>query len=136
MTPLIWSLLMVIVAGAAVLTGVPVMVMVERRGSAWMQRRSGPNRVGPFGLLQPLADAVKFIFKEENLPAKAHPVLFALAPALAVFAPLLALTVIPLSGSVSLDGVDFPVQVANLNIGLLFLLVETILRYTVFRKFP
>ena len=60
------------------LSSVPVMVMVERWGSAWLQRRSGPNRVGPFGLMQPLSDAIKLVFKEENIPAQAHKVLFVL----------------------------------------------------------
>ena len=125
MTPTLWSILMTVIVGGAVLTGVPIMVTVERRGSAWMQRRSGPNRVGPWGLFQALADAVKFLFKEENIPAKAHPVLFALAPALAVFPPLLAFVVIPVAGSVHLHGVEFPVQVVDLSVGILFLLAIT-----------
>jgi NADH-quinone oxidoreductase subunit H len=87
-----------------------------------MQRRSGPNRVGPWGLMQPMADAIKFVFKEENVPAKAHKVLFLLAPALAVIPPLISFTVIPLAGSINLEGIEFPVQVANMSVGLLFLL--------------
>ncbi len=122
MTIGLWTLIMVLVAGGAVLTGVPIMVTIERRGSAWMQRRSGPNRVGPLGLMQPLSDAVKLAFKEENIPAKAHPVLFKLAPALAVIPPLVALSVVPLAGHVNLGGQEFAVQVSNLNVGLLFLL--------------
>lgn len=117
-----WTLLMIVVAGGGILTGVPVMVMVERRGSAWMQRRSGPNRVGPWGLLQPLADAIKFAFKEENIPLKAHPVLFKLAPALAVIPPLMAFTVIPFAGHVNINGQEYGLQVSNLSVGLLFLL--------------
>lgn len=118
----LWPILMTVVVGAGVLTGVPIMVMVERWGSAWMQRRSGPNRVGPFGVMQPLADAVKFAMKEENMPAKAHKFLFMLAPALAVFPPLVAFSVIPVAGSVNIQGTEYPVQVANINVGLLFLL--------------
>ncbi len=125
MTPLLWSLLMVVPLGIMVLSSVPAMLMVERWGSAWMQRRSGPNRVGPFGAMQPLADAIKMVFKEENLPAQSHKVLFTLAPGLAVIPPLLAFAVIPLSGHVHIAGQDFPVQVSGLNVGLLFLLAIT-----------
>lgn len=116
---------MVLVAGLMVLMSVPVVLMVERRGSAWMQRRSGPNRVGPFGFFQPLSDAIKLVFKEENIPALAHKPLFILAPALAVIPPFLAFAVIPLSGHVNIGGTEFPVQVSNINVGLLFLLAIT-----------
>lgn len=121
----IWPVLMAIAIGAGVLTGVPIMVMVERWGSAWMQRRSGPNRVGPKGLLQPIADAIKFAFKEENLPAKAHKWLFTLAPALAVLPPLVAFSVIPVAGSVNIQGNEYPIQIADISVGLLFLLAIT-----------
>src|SRR5688572_1874849 len=116
---------MTILIGAGVLTGVPVMVMIERWGSAWMQRRSGPNRVGPKGILQPIADAIKFAFKEENLPAKAHKWLFTLAPALAVIPPLVAFSVIPVAGSVHISGTEYPIQVADISVSLLFLLAIT-----------
>lgn len=121
----IWPILMAVVVGGAVLTGVPIMVMVERWGSAWMQRRSGPNRVGPFGVLQPIADALKFAFKEVNLPAKAHKWLYSLAPALAVIPPLVAFSVIPIAGSLHINGQEYPVQVANISVSLLFLLAIT-----------
>ena len=88
MTPLLWSLFLVPLVGVAVLTGVPVILMVERRGSAWLQRRTGPNRVGPFGLLQPMADAIKMVFKEENQPARASKFLFIFAPVLAILPPI------------------------------------------------
>lgn len=125
LTPLIFSLIMVVVVGLMILTYVPVVLIVERRGSAWMQRRSGPNRVGPWGLLQPVSDALKLIFKEENIPAQSHKVLFILAPALGIIPPFLAFSVIPLAGSVNIGGQEFPIQVANLNVGLLFLLSIT-----------
>lgn len=121
----IWPILMALVVGGAVLTGVPIMVMVERWGSAWMQRRSGPNRVGPFGILQPIADAVKFAFKEVNSPAKAHKWLYSLAPALAVIPPLVAFSVIPVAGSLHINGQEYPIQVANISVSLLFLLAIT-----------
>jgi NADH-quinone oxidoreductase subunit H len=125
MTSLQWSLLMVPLIGVMLLSSVPVMVMVERWGSAWLQRRSGPNRVGPFGLMQPLSDAIKLVFKEENIPAQAHKVLFVLAPGLAVLPPFLAFSVIPFSGSFLLGGQEFFVGIANIEVGLLFLLAIT-----------
>ncbi len=125
MTPLLFSLLLVPVFGVMLLSCVPIILMVERWGSAWMQRRVGPNRVGPFGLLQPMSDALKLIFKEANIPARAHKPLFLLAPILAVVPPVLALAAIPISGHLHLDGVEYPLQIANISVGLLFFLAIT-----------
>src|SRR5258705_6631094 len=74
---------------------VSIMTWVERRVSAIIQYRLGPNRVGPFGLLQPIADGIKFIQKEDIIPAEAHKLFFVLAPALAVVPALCAFAVIP-----------------------------------------
>src|SRR5690349_13023266 len=76
---------------------VPLLVWVERRGSAYIQNRFGPNRVGPLGLTQLLADAVKFITKEEFVPAASHRVLFYAAPIVALIPAALAFGCIPLS---------------------------------------
>jgi NADH-quinone oxidoreductase subunit H len=73
----------------------PIMVWVERRGMALIQDRRGPNRVGPFGLLQPLADALKFIFKEEIVPTAADRTMYLLAPILALVPPLTTFVVVP-----------------------------------------
>ena len=78
-----------------ILTVVPIMVWVERRGSALIQDRPGPNRLGPFGLIQPLADALKFMFKEDVTPTSADKPLYLLAPALAIMPALLTISVIP-----------------------------------------
>jgi NADH-quinone oxidoreductase subunit H len=102
-----------------------VILMVERWGSAWMQRRRGPNRVGPLGMMQPLADALKFVFKEENVPALAHKGLFILAPVLAVLPPILAFAAIPIAGNLVIKGAEVPVQVANIPVSLLFVLAIT-----------
>jgi NADH-quinone oxidoreductase subunit H len=125
MNPLAWSSILIVVVGGFLLTWIPVMLVVERRGAAWMQRRSGPNRVGPFGLMQPMSDAIKMIFKETNLPRKAHKVLFVMAPALAVLPPFLSMIVMPLGGSVNIGGQEYPLQVLNVNVGLLFFLAIT-----------
>jgi NADH-quinone oxidoreductase subunit H len=76
---------------------VPLLVWLERRGSAFIQNRFGPNRVGPLGLIQLLADAVKFIFKEEFVPGRANALLYYAAPAFALVPAALALAAIPFS---------------------------------------
>lgn len=82
---------------------VPLLVWVERRGSAYIQNRFGPNRVGPLGLMQLLADAVKFLTKEEFIPARGYPALFYVAPIVAMIPATLALGAIPLSAPVQVD---------------------------------
>src|SRR5262249_16903779 len=81
---------------------VPLLVWVERRGSAFIQHRFGPNRVGPLGLTQLLADAVKFIFKEEFVPQKAVSFLYYAAPVAALIPASLALASIPFSTPVEI----------------------------------
>jgi len=104
------------VIGFFVLSLTPGMVIVERRLSAWMQGRIGPDRVGPFGLLQPLADAIKFIFKEDIIPDEADRLLFVLAPVMVLVPPALGMIVIPFGNYIG----DEPLQVANLSVGVLF----------------
>lgn len=82
---------------------VPLLVWLERRGSAFIQNRLGPNRVGPLGLLQLLADAVKFIFKEQFIPANAVKFLFLAAPVVALIPAALAFAAIPLSTPISIE---------------------------------
>jgi NADH-quinone oxidoreductase subunit H len=96
------------------------MPLVERKVSAWMQDRIGPNRVGPGGLLQPIADALKFIFKEDVVPGHVNKVLYILAPALAVVPALLVLAVIPFGPPVQVLGRTVQLAIADLDIGILF----------------
>ena len=120
--PLVWLAKVVLVL-AGLLSTAALMSLAERKVSAWMQYRIGPNRVGPFGLLQPLADAVKFIFKEEVVPAGANPLLFRLAPAIAATPALLTIAVIPFAGNVILFGKDFGrLSIADLDVGIVYLL--------------
>jgi NADH-quinone oxidoreductase subunit H len=102
--------------GVFVLGLTPFMVIVERRLSAWMQGRIGPNRVGPEGLLQPLADLVKFLFKEDIIPDGADRVLYLAGPLLVLVPPALGMIVIPFGNRIG----EEPLQVANLGIGILF----------------
>lgn len=97
---------------------VAYIVLVERRVCAFIQDRIGPNRAGPFGLLQPAADAVKAFFKEEMTPAHVRKVLYVLAPALALIPAILNLAVIPFGST--LGDAKNPMVLADLNIGILY----------------
>ena len=89
------SLLKIVVVLAALLNVTPIMVWVERRGSALIQDRPGPNRVGPFGLIQSFADALKFILKEDLIPEQAHKWLYTIAPMFGLLPALTTISVIP-----------------------------------------
>jgi NADH-quinone oxidoreductase subunit H len=102
-----------------------VIVLAERRIMGFMQVRLGPNRVGPEGTLQGLADLVKLVTKEDITPAKAEKAVHFLAPVLAVIPALTALAVIPFGPPVKIGKVMVPLWVADVNIGLLFLLAIT-----------
>ncbi len=111
---------------------VPILVWVERRGSAFIQNRFGPNRVGPLGLTQLLADAVKFLFKEEFVPPKSHALLYYAAPVLALIPGAIAFGGIPLSMPIDILPFQmfgstwgpyvFKFQSYDLGIGILFIL--------------
>jgi NADH-quinone oxidoreductase subunit H len=92
----------------------------ERKVAAFMQDRRGPNRAGPFGLLQPLADGVKMFMKEEIIPLSANRVLFILGPSIAMTTALLTGVVIPWGGNLTIGGREFSMQIADLNIGILY----------------
>lgn len=111
---------------------VPLLVWVERRGSAFIQNRVGPNRVGPLGLTQLLADAVKFLFKEEFVPEKTHRFIFYMAPVVALIPGALAFAAIPLSTPIYVEAFEwlgqtwgpyrFAFQGYEIGIGIVFVL--------------
>ncbi|HEY4745255.1 MAG TPA: NADH-quinone oxidoreductase subunit NuoH [Desulfuromonadaceae bacterium] len=105
-----------------ILTLAAYLVFAERRVLAWIQDRKGPNRVGPFGLLQPLADLIKLLTKEDFVPASADKWLFYLAPAMAAIPAILTFSVIPFGRPVAIAGHQVPLVIADLNVGLLFFL--------------
>ena len=93
----------------------------ERKTLARMQSRIGPNRAGPWGIIQPLADAVKLIFKEEMIPAKADKLLFILAPVITVIPALIITAVIPWGRSIIIFGREINLFLADVNVGILYL---------------
>jgi len=104
---------------AVLLTVAAYLVLVERKLLGWIQDRKGPNRVGPWGLLQPLADVIKLVTKEDFRPKGADKWLFYLAPAMAAIPALLMFAVIPFGDQMTLFGRNVSLQVSDLNVGLL-----------------
>ena len=93
----------------------------ERKVAAILQDRPGPNRAGPFGIFQPLADGVKMFTKEDIIPTNANKWLFILGPGLAMVASLMVCAVIPWAGTITFRGHQFPIQIADVNIGILYI---------------
>lgn len=96
------------------------MTYFERKLAAWIQDRVGPDRAGPFGILQPIADGVKMFLKEDFIPAKADKWLFIIGPGIAMFTALITSAVIPWGPKLHLFGRDIVLQVADINIGILY----------------
>jgi NADH-quinone oxidoreductase subunit H len=117
-----WGLKSVVVF-VIIVGGFAYLTLFERRVQARMQTRIGPNRAGPWGLLQPVADGIKLIFKEELIPAQADKLLFLLAPVVTVLPALIILAVIPLGPPVQIAGVQYSLGLAsNVNVGVLYIL--------------
>jgi NADH-quinone oxidoreductase subunit H len=107
------------------LTGIAYITWLERKVVAHIQMRWGPYLVGPHGLLQPLADGIKFILKEEIMPLDADKFIYWLAPFLGFVLAFLSIAVIPFGGSFTLHGRQIEFQITDLNVGLLFVLAVT-----------
>ncbi len=93
----------------------------ERKIAAVMQDRRGPNRAGPFGILQPLADGIKLFFKEEIIPTTSNKFLFVAGPGLAMLTAMMTSAVIPWGGTLQLFGREISLQIADINIGILYI---------------
>jgi NADH-quinone oxidoreductase subunit H len=117
-----WAIKAVVIF-AIIVAGFAYLTLFERRVLARIQVRIGPNRAGPWGLLQPVADGIKLIFKEELIPAKADRVLFILAPVVTVLPALIILAVVPLGPNLTLFGKEYSLGLAsNVNVGVLYIL--------------
>ncbi|KAF3998125.1 NADH-quinone oxidoreductase subunit NuoH [Glaciimonas immobilis] len=114
--PLIWSVIKIVIIVVPLLLCVAYLTYWERKLIGWMHIRLGPNRVGPFGLLQPIADALKLLLKEVTLPSKANKYLFFIAPIMTIMPALAAWAVVPFGPETVL---------ANVNAGLLFVMAIT-----------
>src|SRR3954464_1446399 len=111
--PFIWTLIKIVLLVLPLLLCVAYLTLWERKAIGWTQIRPGPNRVGPMGLLQPIADAVKLIFKEIIVPTAANKGLFFLGPVMTIMPSLAAWAVVPFGPNAA---------VSNINAGLLFLM--------------
>lgn len=122
---IIISLIKIVLVVVLLLLSVAYMVYFERKVSAWIQNRKGPNRVGWFGLLQPFADVFKLLFKEDIVPEKANKTLHTLAPFIALFVAFSTYAVIPIGPPVEIFGYKINLVVADVNIGILWVLALT-----------
>jgi NADH-quinone oxidoreductase subunit H len=125
---LAFSLAQIAVVMGVVLLTVMVLTLAERKVLGWMQDRMGPMEVGPYGILQPIADGLKLFFKEDIIPAGANKFLFSLAPILSLVPALIGFAVVPFgpSGTVELFGYQFqPFVISDINIGILYILAFT-----------
>jgi len=119
------SALKVTVVIIAVLTGCAYATWLERKLVGRFQHRIGPNMAGPFGLLQPIADGIKLIFKEDIVPDNAERITYALAPIVMFIPALLSYAVVPFGDQVTLFGYRIDMVISDLNIGILFIFAVT-----------
>jgi NADH-quinone oxidoreductase subunit H len=122
LSPVAITFYTILVIVNVLMAGVAVMTWIERRLSGVMQFRWGPNRVGPLGLFQPLADGIKFLMKEDVIPRDANKAVFVLAPALAMVSALVAFSVVPFGPTVELFGRRIPLVIVNVDGGILLAL--------------
>ena len=113
-----------LVVTLALLTGFAYLTWYERRALARIQARIGPNRAGPFGLLQPIADAVKLIFKEELTPGRADKIVFFWAPVITLVPSIIIAAVIPWGTAFNFFGRTVTLYVADINVGVLYIDVD------------
>ena len=122
---IISSLVKILVVVHVLLIGVMAMILAERKVSGWIQDRHGPNRVGPWGILQPIADGIKFLLKEDLIPDHVDKPIYVLAPAMLLVPALIICAVVPFGSSITIAGYEIPLQIADINIGILYILAIT-----------
>jgi len=122
MTDTFWvPLLKILIVLNATLVAVSYMVLLERKVIAWAQSRLGPMRVGPYGILQPIADAIKLMIKEDITPTRADKWVFTAAPIITMVPALIVYAVIPFGPEVSLFGRQVTLYITDINVGLLYI---------------
>lgn len=119
------SSIKVIVVVLAVLTGCAYSTWLERKLVGHFQHRIGPNVAGPFGLLQPIADAIKLVFKEDIVPNNVERITYALAPIVVFIPALLSFAVVPFGDTVTMFGYQIDIVISDLDIGVLFVFAVT-----------
>ena len=119
------SLIRICVVLGGVLLLVVILVWAERRISAAVQNRIGPNRVGPAGIIQPIADVLKLLMKENIVPKNANKTIHDLAPIISIGVALSTFAVIPVGNTIELFGTTIKLQIADVNIGILYILALT-----------
>ena len=122
---LLETVIKIVVVLFVLLTSIAYLTWLERKVIGHIQSRWGPYLVGPHGLLQPLADGLKFMFKEDIVPAEANRVVYWLAPFIAFVMAFLSISVIPFGGSFTVAGHRIALQITDLNVGLLFVFAVT-----------
>src|SRR5438552_2249861 len=118
---LVIPLLKIVIVLNATLVAVTYMVLLERKVIAWAQSRLGPMRVGPYGILQPVADAVKLMIKEDITPVRADRWVFTAAPIISMVPALIVYAVIPFGPEISLFGKKVTLYITDINVGLLYI---------------
>lgn len=116
------SLIKVVIVMLVMLGIAAYLVLAERRISAFIQNRIGPNRVGPYGLLQPLADVLKLVLKEDIVPKLANRAIHDLAPIISITVAFVTFAVVPFGDRITLFGQDIKLQIADVNVGVLYIL--------------
>ncbi len=112
----------VLFVGMLMVSMAPVMAWVERRGSALIQNRLGPNRMGPLGLFQSVCDGIKFAFKEDMISSHVNKFYYVLAPLVSLVPAFMTFAVVPFASNLVYEGHEIRFQVANLNVGLLYVI--------------
>jgi NADH-quinone oxidoreductase subunit H len=116
----VFMVVKVVLMFALLMQVAPIMAWVERRGSAVMQNRSGPNRLGPLGLFQSIADAIKFLRKEDPVPGHVNKIYYLMAPVVSLVPALMTFAVIPFAAPMEWNGHQLHFHAANLNVGVLY----------------
>src|SRR5437868_13529253 len=119
-TALIIKIILIVAVFSVSLLVAMYSTYAERKVAAFMQDRLGPNRAGPFGILQPLADGVKMFMKEEIIPNVSNKTLFIIGPCIAMLTAIMAGVVIPWGQSLIINGKEYMLQIADNNIGILY----------------